>query len=139
MGKRCRITMILFLSALLMGCSSSGGNQKTARMDFQENIEWKVPDPVAGDKPKILFVGNSQIFHNNLSATFVNIVDALGRKSNVYELSQGYYSLKHFADMQDQVGATLNKALTQHNWDFVVLQENTNSVLSSLPEEEMYP
>lgn len=139
MGKSCRITMILFLSALLIGCSSSGGKQKTERMDFDKNIEWKAPDPAAGNKPKILFVGNSQTFYNNLTTTFVNIADAFGRKSRVYELSQGYYSLKLFADTQDQAGAMLNKALTQTTWDFVILQENTDAVLSSSPEEEMYP
>lgn len=138
MGKSRRMTIILFLSALLIGCSSGGEKQKTERMDFHENVEWKVPDPAAGDKPKILFVGNSQTLHNNLSTTFVNIVDAQGHKSSVYELSRGYYSLKRFADTQDLAGAMLNKVLAQNAWDFVVLQEDTNVVFSS-SEEEMYP
>lgn len=132
-----------FFAFLLIGtltvCSSCKGNSTTEPMDFQAKLDLKAPDPAAGIRPKILFVGNSHTFYNSLSGMFVNIVDSQGRKSNVKELSSGYYTLKQYADMEDRGGALLDKALTSQSWDFVILQENTTKCLSSVASEEMFP
>ncbi len=130
----------LLLIAALLGCSTSCKKANPIPvMDFQEKVEWKSPDPAVGQKPKILFVGNSHTYYNNLSTMFVNIVDASGHKCSVRELSSGYYTLKQFADTENQGGKLLDKTLTEQSWDFVILQEHTTSSLSSVAEEEMYP
>lgn len=138
MRKSYRMTMILLSAALLCGCSSFG-KEKVPVMDFQEKVEWKAPDPAAGKKPRILFVGNSHTFYNNLSGMFVNIIDNLGHKGDVHELSSGYYSLRQFADTADRGGAVLDQTLSDQKWDFVILQENTSNALSSVAEKEMFP
>lgn len=136
MKKRDKITMILLTAALLGcgGCSSKA--QSASLMDFQAKVEWKTPMPAAGDKPKILFVGNSHTYYNNLSEMFVNIAKASGHKSSVRELSSGYYTLKQYADTGDQGGALLDKTLSEQSWDFVILQEH---IANSLSEDDMFP
>lgn len=137
MRKSYKMTVMLLTAAILSGCSSS--HRSAQVMDFQAEMEWKAPSPAAGARPRILFVGNSHTFYNNLSGMFVNIVNAFGHKSDVHELSTGYYSLKQFADPQDQGGAILDKTLTEEDWDFVILQENTSKALSSSAADEMFP
>lgn len=136
MKKSKRIMLLCGAALILMSCSSEG---KKEAMDFQAAVEWKAPDPAVGAQPRILFVGNSHTFYNNFSGMFVNIVDAMGRKSSVYELSQGYYTLKKFADLEDKGGALLDRTLEKQSWDIVILQENSNAALSSSAEEEMFP
>lgn len=131
------MTVILLTAVLFGGCSTD--TAKTETLDFQAQMEWKAPDPAVTPRPKILFVGNSYTFYNNFTTMFVNIIDAQDHKSDVYELSQTYYSLKQFADPEDTTGAKLDKVLSEQKWDFVILQENMNMALSSKAEKEMYP
>lgn len=138
MRKSYGMIMILLSAVLFCGCSSFG-KEKVPVMDFHAKVEWKAPDPAAGKKPRILFVGNSHTFYNNFSGMFVNIADALGHKADVHELSAGYYSLKQFADTGDRGGEVLDQTLSGMKWDFVILQENTSSALSSVAEKEMFP
>lgn len=135
--KKSKRLMLLWAAVLILtSCSSQ---KKADLMDFGAEIEWKAPDPEVGERPRILFVGNSHTFYNNFSGMFVNIADAMGRKSSVYELSQGYYTLQKFSDVQDRGGALLDQVLTKQSWDIVVLQENTNEAMSASAEETMYP
>ncbi|MCI9559771.1 DUF4886 domain-containing protein [Candidatus Ventrimonas sp. KK005] len=138
MGKGYKITMILLMIAVVAGCSSED-QKKIQQMDFQAKMEWKAPEPIGEKRPKILFVGNSHTFYNDLAGTFVRIVDACGQKSDVYELSKGYYSLARFANTEDELGNMLDKAIHKRKWDFVIFQENVAVVLSPKPEEEMFP
>ena len=139
MRKISKMAVILFITAALTGCLSTHAENSATHMDFQEQVEWKTPAPAASARPRILFVGNSHTFYNNLSRVFVNIADATGHKSDVYEISQGYYSLKQFSDPNDKAGSMLNQILTGKEWDFVILQENTSIALSSSAEEDMFP
>lgn len=123
-------------TAAFIGCSAKSAVEP---VDFQAKMELKVPDPAAGICPRILFVGNSHTFYNRLSEMFVNIINSQGHKSDVRELSSGYYTLKQYADTDDQGGALLDKTLSKLNWDFVILQENTSNALSSVADEEMFP
>lgn len=126
------------LAASLTGCSAAAGTTAES-MDFQAKMELKAPDPAVGSRPKILFVGNSYTFYNNLSMMFLNIVNGQGRKCIAKELSSGYYTLKQYADVEDQGGALLDRTLGKENWDFVILQENTSMALSTAAPQEMFP
>lgn len=137
--KKCDKIVFLLIAALLCCSTSCKKNDSIPLMDFQEEMEWKAPNPAVGKKPKILFVGNSHTYYNNLSTMFVNIIQAFGHKSSVRELSSGYYTLKQFADVENQGGKLLDKTLTEQSWDFVILQEHTTSSLPSVAEEEMFP
>ncbi len=135
MKKSGTLFMILLSALVIHGCQSPEASEP---VDFQAEMEWRIPDPAAGEKPRILFVGNSHIFYNNLSGMFVQIAKSLGKGDNVYELTKGYYTLKKFANPEDAVGAKLNQVLTGKPWDFVILQENTSVALSDQVEEEMF-
>lgn len=139
MRKSCKMAMILLTSAVISGCSAISAGNKSDQMDFSQEMIWQAPDPAPGLRPRILFVGNSHTYYNNLSAMFVNIVSTLGHESSVHELSNGYYTLKKYADMEDTGGALLDKTLAGKKWDFVILQENTTMALSESAEEEMFP
>ena len=128
--------MFFVAAAALSGCSSK---KRIEPMDFQAKIELKTPEPAVSAYPRILFVGNSHTFYNNLSAMFVNIINCQGYEGDVRELAYSYYTLKQYADTDDQGGALLDKTLEKLNWDFVILQENTSNALSSVAEEEMFP
>ena len=136
-GKQIIVFLLMGLAALaVVSCSSGNGEEL---MNFHAEIEWKIPDPALGERPRILFVGNSHTFYNNFSGMFVNIVEAKGKKSSVYELSQGYYTLKKFSDLEDKGGALLDKTLNKQAWDIVVLQENSQEALSETADEDMFP
>ncbi len=137
MRKGCKIGLIFLIMTAIAGCSA--GSKESTVMDFQAQMDWKIPEPAVGSNPRILFVGNSHTFYNNLPGTFVNIAHSLGHKSDVYELAQGYYTLEQYANPEDEAGALLDKTVSGKKWDFVILQENTSVVLSDSVDEKMYP
>ncbi len=139
MRKGYMMIKVLLVAAIVAGCSSAGGETKIEQMDFQAEMDWKVPEPAVGKRPRILFVGNSHIFYNDLSGTFARIANAFGYKSDVYELSKGHYSLKQYANPEDSLGELFDKTVTGKKWDFVVLQENISTALSTSAEEDMFP
>ena len=94
-----------------------------------EEVYSKIPDPVAEDGSKILFVGNSHTYTNDLPGVFYQMAEAGGHKVDVYDLTEGSYSLKMYSDPEDGLGSVLTEALKGENWDFVILQENTNAAI----------
>lgn len=139
-NKKCKNKSIFLLFSLLIGmlllagCSAA----QTSASNAENQLLLKAPDPPAGEFPKILFVGNSHTYTNNLPGTFYELTYAMGHESDVYELSEGAYTLESFADTSDELGSILDQALAAEEWDFVILQENTNNAFSS-PEQNMYP
>lgn len=62
-----------------------------------------------------------------------------GHKVDVYDLTEGSYSLKMYSDPEDELGSVLTEALKGENWDFVILQENTNAAIALNAKRDMYP
>lgn len=123
--------------------SNHGGSQEAddsqeGGFDFNQPLDLKKPEPAAGEQPRILFVGNSHTYTNDLPSIFRQVAEAMGHGSDVQELTEGSYTLTQFADTADELGSVLNQKLTEETWDFVVLQENTNDAFS-FPEENMFP
>ena len=132
--------MGLFLAAVVLGgCTPGGAKKEISQMDFQAKMEFRAPNPAVGKRPRILFVGNSHTFYNDLAGTFARIANDFGQKSDVYELSRGYYSLKQYADPENEMGALFDKTVNGKKWDFVILQENSATAFSNTAEEEMFP
>lgn len=104
-----------------------------------EEVYSKIPDPVAEDGSKILFVGNSHTYTNDLPGVFYQMAVAGGHKVDVYDLTEGSYSLKMYSDPEDELGSVLTEALKGENWDFVILQENTNAAIALNAKRDMYP
>lgn len=138
MRKSIKMVVIILTMIAVSGCSSKSG-EADEPMDFYAETDWKAPDPVVGKKPRILFVGNSHTFYNDLTGTFAKIAYSFGHNSDVYELSKGYYTLKQYANVEDELGALFDKTIVGKKWDFVVLQENSSLAFSSDADEEMFP
>ena len=118
------------------GGDGAGGTDKAGKADEPEGADKsgeevysKIPDPVAEDGSKILFVGNSHTYTNDLPGVFYQMAVAGGHKVDVYDLTEGSYSLKMYSDPEDELGSVLTEALKGENWDFVILQENTNAAI----------
>ncbi len=99
----------------------------------------KIPDPVVKDGDKILFVGNSHTYTNDLPGMFFEMAQAGGHGVDVYGLTEGSYTLQLFSDPEDELGEILTDALQSEPWDFVVLQENTNAAVAFNAKKDMYP
>lgn len=122
--------------------ASNGQSQDSSgpdgTFDFNQALDLKKPDPAAGEMPRILFVGNSHTFSNDLPALFSEVTAAMGHPCDVQEVTEGYYTLTQYADNTDELGAVLDQKLTGEHWDFVFLQENTNDAFA-YAEENMLP
>ena len=88
---------------------------------------------------EILFVGNSHTYTNDLPGVFYQMAEAGGHKVDVYDLTEGSYSLKMYSNPEDGLGSVLTEALKGENWDFVILQENTNAAIALNAKRDMYP
>ena len=62
-----------------------------------------------------------------------------GHGVDVYDLTEGSYTLQRFSDPEDELGEILTDALQSEPWDFVVLQENTNAAVAFNAKKDMYP
>lgn len=69
---------------------------------------------------RVLFVGNSYTFVNDLPHTFSELARSGGHRVEVAMLAEGGYSLQNHVE-SSQIGSTL--AASQ--WDYVILQENS--------------
>ena len=84
----------------------------------------------------VLFIGNSYTYYNNLPEIISNIANDLGDTVNYDQNTPGGTSL--YAHSQNQT--TINK-INQQNWDFVVLQDQSQrpSLSPSYVAASVYP
>lgn len=119
--------------------TESGEEDEGGEKGKEAEIYRKLPDPAAADGDRILFVGNSHTYTNDLPGVFYEMALAGGHEVEVFALTEGYYTLARYADPEDELGAELTEALQAEPWDFVVLQENTNAAISINAKKDMYP
>jgi len=87
------------------------------------------------DTLKILFIGNSYTYYNSLPQIFLNLSESGGKSPLVDNSTVGGYSL----ELHCSHTPTLDKIL-QRNWDFVVLQEQSQiPTISYYRYNSMYP
>ena len=93
------------------------------------------PTPTLAAVTRVLFIGNSLTFFNDLPGMFAELARSGGHEVEVDMSAQGGWTLsKHATSTR-----TLDK-IGQQNWDFVILQEQ--SVIPSIADERnesMYP
>lgn len=73
---------------------------------------------------KILFIGNSHTYYNDLPEMFKALANADGINCEISSITSDRYKLSDFADENDKYGQQVYNALTNSSWDYVVLQEN---------------
>ncbi|MGD8245079.1 MAG: DUF4886 domain-containing protein [Anaerolineae bacterium] len=89
----------------------------------------------AGQPLRVLFIGNSYTFHNNMPEMLAQLMRAGGRDIEVQSSARGGWTLADHAASEE----TLSMLMSQ-NWDYVILQEQ--SVIPCIParrEQLMYP
>lgn len=108
-------------------------------MDFFAKQTYKKPKHADEKKPKILFLGNSFIYTNELPKMFAALAKSGGIQADIAEYSDGGYRLELFADPNDPLGSKVQNELMTYKYDYVILQEQSR--IPSLPgvEETMYP
>ncbi len=74
---------------------------------------------------RILFIGNSYTYFNNLWDIFALAANGEGYSVEIDHITQGGYSLKQMADPRDPFGAEVEKALAGEKYDAVFLQEQS--------------
>lgn len=73
---------------------------------------------------KILFIGNSHTYYNDMPNIFKGIAEADGIKCDISSITSAGYKLSQFADKTDVYGKQVYEALTKKTWDYVIVQEN---------------
>jgi hypothetical protein len=92
-------------------------------------------NPVPEEPLRILFIGNSYTFYNDMPEIFSDLAESGGHEVNVTTMAKGGYSLADHA--QDFVTRSV---LESQSWDFVVLQEKSDiPALVAEREEKMFP
>ena len=83
----------------------------------------------------VLFIGNSHTFFNDLPTIFENIAKADGKEIVVKSVLCGGHTLEQDADSSDTYGKQIYKLLKNETFDFVILQENSDELMS----DKYYP
>ena len=90
------------------------------------------------DPIKILFVGNSLTFYNDMPSIFKGIAEASDVTVETECLASGSYYLSYYANENNNYGAKYRSYLANNNYDYVILQAQSTELLrvydsSSLP------
>ena len=74
---------------------------------------------------KILFVGNSFTYYNDMPTLFQNMANACNLDVQVDKLTFGGHYLHQYADFESEKGMLFLKKLNEGNFDIVVLQDQS--------------
>jgi hypothetical protein len=99
----------------------------------QEEKDLSTPTPSKNTMTRVLFIGNSHTFYNDLPEMFQELARAGGHEVDVDMSAQGGWSLSDHAAS----ALSLNK-IEQQDWDCVILQERASLIIDN-PEEQSYP
>lgn len=124
-----KISLVLLLIITLTGCRSE--------LKTDSNSQGYLLDSSKFDL-RVLFVGNSYTFYNDLPELFVTLAASGGKA--VYQDSStanGYTLLRH-ADTEDKIGKiTVDKISNPSQiWDYVILQEQSTCPVNAFEDFE---
>jgi len=94
-------------------------------------------DPPTGPGPddiKVLFVGNSLTYWNDMPDMFRRLAREAGKKVYVEDASEPAASLEDHTHFE----STLRK-INKYNWDYVILQEGSARIAFPSTQPELYP
>ena len=76
-------------------------------------------------KIRVLFVGNSYTYYNDMPDLFREKAEKLEYDATVASVTKGGYYLKAFADPQDEYGQILRQTVEGQEYDVVAIGEAT--------------
>jgi len=74
---------------------------------------------------KILFVGNSYTYYNDLPALLERLIRENGEEAQVCSVTKGGWKLHRYLDLQDENAAKFEQAMANRPYDVVFLQEQS--------------
>ncbi len=77
------------------------------------------------DFVKILFIGNSYTFYNDMPMIFRDLCAKNGFEAEVMSVTQGGYTIAHYVSNENEQGRRAKEILKTHKFDYVVLQEQS--------------
>lgn len=83
---------------------------------------------------KVLFIGNSYTYYNDMPEMFGKIAAANGRVLEVESVTRGGWTLKQHSDPEDICGSEVSEKLKNNSYDAVVLQDHSMTAVET-PEE----
>jgi hypothetical protein len=89
---------------------------------------------------KVLFLGNSYVYVNDLPNVLSDLAKSGGYELITDHITRGGAKLQEFLCDGDELNSALNNKLKENQWDYVVLQEQ--SQVPAIPhkcQNEMYP
>ena len=95
---------------------------------------WRLKDGKVDlwDQTKVLFIGNSFTYYNDMDETVARIAREAGVNAVVTRIAIGAHNLSQFADPADEGGKQVLEALEgADDYDFVVLQEQSTRPLTN--------
>lgn len=79
---------------------------------------------------KVLFIGNSRTNVNNIPGLFSDLSNSLGKNVIVNKVLKDAQPLSNFLD-KEELFADLSSKVKERSWDYVVLQEQTETSMNS--------
>lgn len=95
---------------------------------------WRFIDDeaVIWETTKVLFIGNSFTYYNDMDQLFASLAEAAGYDVQVERVTIGGHNLSQFADPSDEGGAMVEAALKAHgDYDIIVLQEQSTRPITN--------
>lgn len=90
-----------------------------------------VPMKAAADEAiRILFVGNSLTYRNDMPGMFYELAEEGGHEIYIESLCIGGCSLEKWSNRNTKPGSSFYKKLNEQNWDYVVLQDQSTRALN---------
>ncbi len=81
-----------------------------------------VGDPDEDKQLRVLFLGNSLMFFNDMPALFRNLAEKSGKNIYVDSVTRGSATISDFAHSYTDVGAKAYPKLQNEKWDYVIIE-----------------
>lgn len=85
---------------------------------------------------KILFIGNSSTYYNNMPFMVEGLAKADNIDCQVKSITASNYKLSQFATPDNSYNTEIMNALSTEKWDFVVLQEHREVIMQNLEKTQ---
>lgn len=97
------------------------------KQPLEDGLWWHLENDraVIWETLRVLFIGNSFTYYNDIDSLFVKVAQGAGRTVRADRIAIGAHNLTQFSDPKDEGGKVVHQYLSENTYDFVVLQEQS--------------
>lgn len=128
------ITSIIALTLLSFFVISTDYLVKANTVDTETSSE--TPPTIEIAPTKILFIGNSSTYYNNMPKMVKGLAVADGKNVEVTSITASGYKLSQFTNSGNMYYEQIINALKTSTWDFVVLQDHREAIMQNIINTE---